>query len=319
MKRSEANPHPLVAISILNWMNYQDTIACIQSVMKLEFNNLIVLIRDNASPNDSFERLQEAFPENNIYRTESNEGFAAGHYANYKLAKGMEADLFWILNSDLEVDPNALTELVKAYNENPKGIYGSVSFIPGTADLVDFGGAELTALTTKQLTYNSWKGRSYEELKLQRGDLYEVESVEGSSMLIPMSVIEEFGFMKLDFFMYGEETDYCYRLRSKGIRSFVVTKSTVTHHNEGSTKLSPQLKAVPAYYRRRNALRFSMEHLGMQNFKAIAYGNGIFQNMKALLIGVLSRKKNLTYFYALGCFHAFFGVKRKRINPEDFL
>ena len=63
------------------------------------------------------------------------------------------------------------------------------------------------------MNYNKWKGRPYAELKELYPEDYEVESVEGSSMLIPMAVIEKYGFMHADFFMYGEDIDLSYKLQ----------------------------------------------------------------------------------------------------------
>jgi GT2 family glycosyltransferase len=314
----EAN-QPLVAISLLNWMNWEETVLCIRSIEHLDYPNYEILVCENVSINDSFQQLKQTFPELTIRRSETNNGYAAGHYQNYLEAKKNGANLFWILNSDLEVDQRALSELVKAYQMNPNGIYGSVSLIPGEEDLVDFGGAELSHLSSRQLTYNSWKGRSYSELRAAHGEVYEVESVEGSSMLIPMAVVEEHGFMHTDFFMYGEETDYCYRMRKNGILSFAVIGSIVYHHNQGSFKFSEDLKKVPAYYRRRNALRFSMDHLGMSKKDALAYLNGANTNLKTVLKGYFNSKKDLNYYYALGCWHAYLGKKGKVVQPEKFL
>ncbi|TNF06007.1 MAG: glycosyltransferase family 2 protein [Deltaproteobacteria bacterium] len=319
MKEEQHVQYPLVTISILNWLNFSDTISCIRSLQGLNYPNVEIIVRDNASPNDSYEQLKSAFPELHIERPFDNNGFAAGHYQNYLIAKEKGADLFWILNSDLELKEDTLTKLMEAYQQFGEHIYGSVSLDPTQQELVDFGGAEWTEDSKKKLNYNVWKGRSYTELKERHPEVYEVESVEGSSMLIPMEVIEKFGFMHTDFFMYGEETDYCYRMRQNGVRSMVVTTSLVTHHNEGSTKINPELKAIPAYYRRRNALRFFMEHLGMGSMEALAYQNGVYTNLKTVLKGTLSHKKDLNYFYALACWHAFLGKKGKTVNPEEFL
>jgi GT2 family glycosyltransferase len=231
----------------------------------------------------------------------------------------MGADLFWILNADLVVDPNSLSELVKNYHENGNQIYGSVSLNPKDPELVDFGGAEYGPQSDSKLTYNSWKHKPYRELLAQYQNSYDVESVEGSSMLIPMSVIEKYGFMKLDFFMYGEETDYCYRMRKHGVKSILVTSSFVKHHNEGSTQQFPKLKIIPIYYRRRNVLRFSIEHFGMSRWEALSYYNGAYLNLKTILKGLFSKKKELHYFYALACLHAFLGKKGKCIQPEKLL
>lgn len=311
--------NPCIIISLLNWMNFQDTIGCVESLLKLNYSNFFIIIRDNASPNDSFNQLQLKFPDLKIVRSRENNGFAAGHYENYILAKELGADLFWILNSDLEVASNTLSELVKSYLEHEDNIYGSVSLNTKNPELIDFGGSPYNYKSDTKLTYNSWKHKSYKNLIQLHPDSYEVESVEGSSMMIPMKVIEKYGFMKLDFFMYGEETDYCYRLRKAGIKSYAVTNSIVYHHNEGSTKLSPNLKIVTIYYRRRNALRFSMENFGMSRWNALSYQNSSYQNLKTVLKGLFSKKKEFHYFYALGCLHAFLGIKGKVIHPEKLL
>lgn len=311
---------PLVYISMLNWSNYPDTIACIESLSVLDYSNYKIIIRDNASPNDSVEKLKVALPHFTIYTTEENEGYATGHFLNWQIAKDEGAELFWILNNDLKVDRNTLKELVKVAEKTQfRHLYGSVSLQWENHDLVDFGGAKLSPISNKMLTYNSWRNKKYTELVDAYPDYYEVESLEGSSMLIPMHIIDKYGFMKLDCFMYGEETDYCYRLRKQGVKSLAVTQSLVTHHNEGSTKMSPRLKAIPTYYRRRNALRFSMEHLGMSRWEALGYHNGTFQNLKTLVKGMLSKTIDLNFFYALGSWHAFLRRKGKTVSPEEFI
>ena len=315
----EHGKNPFVVISLLNWMNYEDTIQCIQSIEGLTYTNFEIVLCDNASPNNSYELLKERFPHLYIHQTKANNGFAAGHFANYQVAKEKQADLFWILNSDLELDSNSLTQLIKVYHENGNQIYGSVSLNPNDAEIVDFGGAVYSSDSDIKLTYNNWKNKLYKELLVQYPHFYEVESVEGSSMMIPMEIIEKFGFMKLDFFMYGEETDYCYRMRKRSVKSLIVTTSFVKHHNEGSTQQFPNLKIIPFYYRRRNAIRFFMEHFGMTKWEALSYNNGVYINLKTILKGLFSKNKEFGYFYALACFHAFLGKKGKSIQPEKLI
>lgn len=310
---------PFVIISLLNWMNYEDTIQCVESIEGLTYVNFEIVLCDNASPNNSYELLKSRFPHLYIHQAKVNNGFAAGHFENYQVAKEKQADLFWILNSDLDLDPNSLTQLVKVYHENGNQIYGSVSLNPKDPEIVDFGGAVYSSVSDIKLTYNNWKNKLYKELLVQHPVCYEVESVEGSSMLIPMQVIEKYGFMKLDFFMYGEETDYCYRMRKSSVKSIVVTSSFVKHQNEGSTQQFPNLKIIPIYYRRRNALRFAMDHFGMSRWEALSYYNGAYLNLKTILKGLFSKKKELHYFYALACFHAFLGAKGKSIQPEKLI
>ena len=50
---------PKVAIILLNWNEYQDTIECVLSLKEMEYANYEILIVDNGSTNDSVEILQE--------------------------------------------------------------------------------------------------------------------------------------------------------------------------------------------------------------------------------------------------------------------
>lgn len=311
--------HPIVCISLLNWMNYEDTIQCIESIERLSYPNFEIVLCDNASPNNSFELLKARFPQLYIHQTNANNGFAAGHFANYQVAKEKNADLFWILNSDLSLDGNALTTLIQAHEIYPNSIFGSVSLQPSNRELVDFGGALFTDASAKKLQYNSWKGKPYKELKAVHPSASIVESVEGSSMLLPMNLIQKHGFLQLDFFMYAEETDYCYRMRARGINSIVVTDSIVFHHNEGSSNFHPRLKIVTTYYRRRNALRFSHEHLGISRLHMLSYQSGFWGNLKAVFKGTIAKDKEISFYFALACFHAALGIKGKVIRPEDLL
>jgi GT2 family glycosyltransferase len=310
---------PFVVISLLNWMSYEDTMQCVRSIQQLSYSNFQIIIRDNASPNDSYEQLKKSFPDLRVERAVENRGFAAGHYENYLIAKELKADLFWILNSDLEVHPESLNALVDAYHKHGNHIYGSVSLNPAQQDLIDFGGAPYTEKSTTQLHYNSWKGRPLKELQTQHPELYEVESVEGSSMLIPMAIIEKCGFMKLDFFMYGEEVEYCYRCRKHDICSYLCTRSIIKHKNEGSLKSSENLRFVPIYYRKRNIIRLKKELFKMSIFKLYNEDDNIFVLLKSLIKGHLKKPKLDSYYFALAQIHGLVGIKGKIIKPEKLL
>ena len=306
---------PLVYISLLTWGNADDCINCVHSLKKLNYTNYKLLIRDNASPNDSYAQLLKALPEYSVVQSQDNLGYAAGHWENYKIARGNRTELFWILNSDLEIHPDALTELVQVYKKCGDHIYGSVSLQPQNARVIDFGGAAEGDRFKDPFIYNEWKDRSYSKLLAEHPDHYKVQSVEGSSMLLPINLVEQEGFMKLDFFMYGEETDYCYRLGKQGIRSIIATKSVVYHKNAGSVQSHKDLSVIPAYYRRRNSLRFQRDHFGLSKWQCLCYKNGAVANLKT----ILSNNKDLNYFYALACWHAFLGKNGKTVHPEEFI
>lgn len=304
----------MIFISLVNWNSWQDTISCINSIEKLEINRFKVFIRilDNASPNNSFEELRTALPNYDVIKLENNDGYAAGHLENLKYAQSIGADFFWILNSDIKISSHTLQAFIDAYQKNGDQIYGSVTLDKNQS--INFAGSPV--YNNNKLNYNKWKGKPYQELIEKHHDVQQVQSVEGSSIFIPLTIIQRHGFMKTDFFMYGEETDFCLRLNKVGVKSYVVSKSIIFHENSGSMKGCEAFEAIPAYYRRRNFLRLSIEHLKMKNLDALRYKSSITNTLKSVIKGKFSKKKNTSYYYALANLHAWMGKRGKVIKPE---
>src|SRR5690606_36369710 len=71
--------------------------------------------------------------------------------------------------------------------------------------------------------------------------------------IIPVSIIKKHGFIDTSYFLYGEETDYCYTLRTKhNIQSVMVPSAKVIHRASNSFKIAPGLQFIKAYYFTRN-------------------------------------------------------------------
>lgn len=299
-----------IFISLVNWSNWQDTLNVIKQLTDFEYSDIKISISviDNASPNDSFDQLKKHLPEPvHLFLAEANEGYAAGHLLNLKDAKKNSADYFWVLNSDIDLLENVLPELLKASQElEDQAIVGSVTL--SDESTIDFGGSEWNPNDTK-FHYNDWKGKPMGELLKKHPKYYRVQSLEGSSLLIPMNIIEKHGFMKTDFFMYGEETDYCLRLDEKGVPSYVATKSQLIHQNEGSLMQNSNAPNIKDYYRRRNHLRIQKEHFGMSSLEAFGYPDGVIQNLKTCIKG----KNTKGYYFALGSIHCALNIKGKKI------
>lgn len=299
-----------VFISLVNWSNWRDTLNVVQQLIKFDQQDyeLVIGVVDNDSPNNSFEQLSNQLPKwINLTQADSNSGYAAGHLMNLQGAKTMHVDYFWVLNSDVQLFENTLSELINVSKKlNDVALFGSVTL--SEANAIDFGGSSWRPNDTK-FHYNEWKGKPISELIEQHPDQYRVQSLEGSSILIPMKIIEQHGFMKTDFFMYGEETDYCLRLDKEGIPSYICAKSHLIHRNEGSIQQDLNSQNIKEYYRRRNFIRIQKDHFGMSSIRAFGYPNGFAQNLKTLIKG----KKTKGYYFALGSIHCALNIKGKKI------
>lgn len=244
MPHSTANI-PAVYILLLNYRGANDTLACLDSLRQLIYPNYQVVVIDNASPDDSLQRLQErlaAYPgEFHLIVSPENSGFSAGNNLGIQWALGqtnVEA-FIWLLNNDTVVEPETLTPLVEEAQKTG-GLAGSLLLYPdGSYQQV---GTRI----------HWWTGgaKGYRESQLNDG--MPVETLTGASMLIPFSAIRKVGLMDASFFLYFEDGEYSLRCARAGFPLTVATQSRV-FHKEGATTGRKSLSTQ--YYFHRNRLR----------------------------------------------------------------
>ncbi|MDD2636963.1 MAG: glycosyltransferase family 2 protein [Bacteroidales bacterium] len=314
--------NPKILISLVNWLKYEDTINCVKSIYELEYTSFEIAIVDNDSPNDSYKKLTEALPDIRIIKSEENNGYAAGHKINVDYAIQNNFDAIWILNSDVKLRKNTLPELISAWLQNGDHLYGSVTLSEENPDIVDFGGGLHPDNCKHKLSYNIYKGENYSDLP--KPNIREVQSLEGSSIFIPLEVITKYGFMKTDFFMYGEETDYCLRLRKNGIISYLAKNSIIKHENASSFKTTDKdIKWLISYYRRRNFMRIMKSHFMWSDSEIMNESGHLINRIKFILkyyfFTNFRQQNKVSYYLLKGSKHAVKQINGKVFKPEDYL
>jgi hypothetical protein len=314
---------PKVLISVLNWNAAANTIDAIRSVLNSNYNNYTIFIEDNNSIDNSVQEIKEAFPSIRIKSLSKNMGYAGGHKIAAGIAKKEKYDLLWILNNDVKVFSDSLTELVNAYTRNKKSIFGSVTLGEDGQTIQFSGGAEMIDESTydESVKYNQFEGRKLTDtIMLER----RVSDLAGASILIPVSLIDKYGFIDTKYFLYGEETDYCYRLRRKyGIQSIIVPKSIIIHTGSASFDISKKLEFIKAYYRSRNIYYIYKKHFKDYVFTdVLGLPHLIKFFIKHHLFNIpVERDKEywLKYYKNLGHFHAKINLMGKYLEPNDFI
>ena len=294
-----------VLISVLNYNNFQSTKKCVLSILDCSLKKIEIYIVDNNSPDNSYQKLKDFFKDLNVVKSKTNNGYASGHKIAVNYAIKNKFDFIWVLNNDLTVRKESLQKLLSTYESNGTGVFGSITLKSENPDIVNFGGGSTDDIK-EAFDYNAYEGCLLEEY-YKKTQLRKVQSVEGSSILIPLEIIKEHGFMREDFFMYGEETDYCYRLKKVGISSFVVPESVVVHKGAESLKNSKHLES---YYRRRNILYFEKEHYGVSILKNLTKRVGIIQIIKFFVKNLfVNSEKNELYYLNIANIHALRRIK----------
>lgn len=294
---------PKVLISIVNWMNYWDTIACISLCKEQLYENIKIIVIDNASKNESVEKIKTAHPDVLLVRNKKNKGFAGGHILSYKYAIEKNFDVLWLLNPDTQIFKDTLVNLVKAYKNNKLAIYGSVNvdiqgnnILPNTINGIDGFDVE----NNEFIIDSSLKKASY---------------VNGSSFFISKEIMMKLGFFSTKYFMYNEEVDYCYVAMKNKIPSYYVLNSKIFHEKSKSFALSDKLQYVKDYYLTRNFIYFAIKNKIFSR-KVICANNG---GLNAVLKNVFQKKNLQLHYYALGVLHGCFGLRGKIVNPNNFL
>jgi len=246
---------PKVAIIILNWNGWKDTIECLESVFRNTYPNYQVIVIDNGSEGNDADVLEEKYKNYiKVIRNKKNLGFCGGNNVGIKDAVKNGSDYVLLLNNDTTVEPNFLDELVKiALRDEKISIIGSV--------IADY-------YTKKIVFTNSKIDRKLKaEVKLDyldsKKDYWVTERVCGASMMIKTEHISKYSlFLDENLFMYCDEMDLCLRARKKGLKVVMAGKSRIYHKENTLEKL---LNSLATYYIIRNRILLAKKLLSFKN------------------------------------------------------
>ncbi len=282
-----------------------------ESLSTLSYPELSICVTDNHSPDFDEIALRTSFPSIQVFRNSENLGFAEGHKKALDYAQNQSFDLFWLLNNDTLVFDDTLSTLITAYQKHGAGIYGSMALDkdgqPRPDAIYRVNASKNRVTDFKEIPIN----------ELASGITLTVTNVTGYSMLIPIKVINSYGFLNREYFLYYEETDYCLSLLADGIPSYWVGSSRVFHEKQGSTNSNEALLEVMDYYLYRNLFLFTKRHASI---KRTLHFLSRF-SMRFLSANVLRRGKvpRLTRKHLIGIWHGLLGRSGKYYAPEDFI
>ncbi len=303
--------YPLVSIISVNFNQLKVTEEFLESLRKVTYPKLEIIIVDNASKEDPTAYLTKKFPEIICLRSEENLGFAGGNNLAIRQAKG---DYFMMLNNDTEVDPGFLEPLVDAMLENPKiGMVGSKVHYYYEENTIQFAGATpMTRFTaTSHFIGNREKDEGqYEEQK-------PTSFASGAAMMASRKVCEEVGLMAAFFFLYYEELDWQARIRKAGYEIHYIPKSLVFHKESISVGKKSSLQA---YWKTRNRLLLiRRNNKRIEVFISYLYITFVSTPWQIVKYFSLFKWRSLVVFGIATGWHYVNMFNRKRIYQNDYL
>jgi len=230
-----------VSVIIVSW-NTQDILRnCLRSIYEQSGDSsLEVIVIDNASTDVSAEMVKKDFPQVTLIENSENRGFAAANNQAIAISKGRYVLL---LNSDTIVLDNAIDKTLYFADAHPESAVVGCRVLNPDRTLQPtcfMFPSILNMLLSATYLYKLFPKNRFFGRELMtwwnRNDIREVDAVTGCFMLVRREAIEQVGLMDDRFFIYGEETDWCYRFKQAGCKVMFAPCAEIIHLGGQSTR-----------------------------------------------------------------------------------
>jgi GT2 family glycosyltransferase len=276
--KDSKNTRNLISVIIVTWNAKEHVRACLSTLQKqCADSNLEVIVSDNASTDGTPELIASEFPKIKLLRNGANLGFAKGNNVAVRQSSG---SYLCFVNSDVKFTSDCFTPMLAYMQEHPQiGMLGPRS-------LTDDGHIARSTMRFPTVWNSFCRALGIDtvlgQMKLMRGQLMEdfdhdstcdVEILNGWFWMMPRKAMEEVGLMDEQFFIYGEDVDWCYRFHQAGKRVVFFAGAEAIHIGGASSSAAP--------------LRFSLE-MQRANWQYIRKHFGPLRQFGFFLTGLLN-------------------------------
>ena len=294
-----------VDIIIVSWNTKPYLLRCLESIFqKRERVPWEVVVVENGSQDGSGNAVKEMFPSVRLIENDRNLGFSKA--ANQGLIKS-SGRYALLINPDTEVKEGVIGQLVSFMDGHPKAGVAGVQLLHSDGSKQN-SIANFPTLATELLNKDllrwvfpeRFPGKSKNYL-----EPIEVDSVIGACMIVRREAMEQVGILDEDYFLFLEETDWCYRMKKAGWKVYHLPEAEI-YHFQGKSAEAEKKRARVEYYRSRY-LFFKKHRGGLKWF--------------ILLLGLILRLGIELLSMFIGCLLTLFLLKswRRRISMYAYL
>jgi GT2 family glycosyltransferase len=212
-----------IAIIVLNWCGWRDTLACLESLQKLIVPfSITIIVCDNASNDDSFDQIlnwaQQHYSASEIgvfsqitdsdsrfpfvlIQTGANLGFAGGNNVGIRYALSQGDEYLWLLNNDTVVDAHALSTLYECAVAHPQ-----IALLGST--MIDFYQTEKVQCAGGCRYFPLWTifkpvlgGQSVNAVR-QYDEAISLDYVYGAAVFLKAEAVKKVGLLNERFFLF---------------------------------------------------------------------------------------------------------------------
>jgi GT2 family glycosyltransferase len=262
----------VVSIIIVNWNGWQNTIECLESVLRLSYSSFRVIVCDNASTDGSFDKIKswamgrlaaesansalahltspplpKPVPDLELTRVEAESGgvpcdaqlILVQNGENLGFAAGNNVGLRYALR---DPDCRFFWFLNNDTVVDPHALSALVRFMQQRPEVGICGSLNLSYFYPEEvqaqggMKYNRWTGRVHNPAREARNEVSlapsAVDYINGASMMVSRAFVEQVGPMDESYFLYFEELDWAER--AKGRFALGYTRESAIYHKVGA-------------------------------------------------------------------------------------
>lgn len=198
--------------------------------------NYEIIVTDSESEKE----IRNLGPEIKLIPFKKNLGYSKIVNTGIKESRG---DYILIINADIIILKQAISEMLKFLKENPGvGVLGpQLLDFDGNIQISCFSKPSLGSILARRTFFGktNWGKKILNRFTISdwdRKSIREVDWVQGSAMMIRKKALKKVGLLDERFFMYFEDTDWCWRFWQSGYRVVYFPKAQMTHHFYRSSK-----------------------------------------------------------------------------------
>ena len=283
-----------VAAVICNYNKKDYVTECIQSVTESMFQDLDIVVVDNASTDGSVQCILERFGNRvKLLVNEENLGGSGGFNRGIRYALEQGYEYIWCLDNDVLVDENAVGELYAFLEGHPEaGMAGSKVYHMERPDYVQQFGIDI--IWEEYCCEAKYSGQREDG---SMPDVVYSDAVAACSVLVRASVIREIGLLPEENFLYWDDTEWGLRCNLAGYKVASLGSSKILH-SMGAKK--EDVNTFPLYYAWRNWIRFFMKYTPKEKREDMctAFLEGLFDVVyNDLYLGEENRARTVMYAY----------------------
>lgn len=225
-----------VSVIIVNYRTEEYLPACLESLKKAASSSGIeVILIDNSRGGGAARILKEYFLDAKLIENERNLGYAGA--VNQGLALSSDSEFVFVVNPDTVAEEASIDKLVEFMRAHPDaGIVGPKLMNPdGTIQLSCRRFYTLKTILLRRtflgkVFKNSTAVKRHLMMEWDHASIREVDWILGAAMMVRRTAISEVGPMDDRFFLYFEDVDWCYRMKTFGWKVYYYPSSVLVHH-----------------------------------------------------------------------------------------